>query len=153
MGKKLAVQTLLTALSSFEQLLAANHKAVNHKAQYSYANARTCFEISNELIDRIYENDCLHNLRVRLESLLSLAPEIERKLLVLKYVHDLQISRIAEMMDMSERTVFRHLNVAVAHFANRLERIGVTAEFYKNLLQNHFFLRNIQNRLENEQSS
>lgn len=148
MDKKLVVQTLLTALSTFEQLLTANRKAVKHKAEHSYASSRTCLEISNELIDRIYENDCLHNLRVHLEQLLLLSPERDRKLLILKYVHDLPANRVAEMMNMSERSVFRHLNTATERFASRLESVGVTTDFYKNLLGNHLMLRNIHLRLK-----
>ena len=147
MDKTTVAKTLLTAFSSFGTYIMAAQKTVNDQALRSFSGAKNTYDLCNSLIDQIYESRRIADLKEKLERLLEQTPERERKLLLLYYVHDMEAEKIAPILKVNPRSVFRYLKKATAEFAARLEGV-VSDGCFNALLNEQYWVRKIYNRVK-----
>jgi DNA-directed RNA polymerase specialized sigma24 family protein len=147
MNKKLIAKTLLTALSKYEQFLAAIDKSILDKAQYSYIRYTNTMQTIDSIIDSMQKKTVLHNLRVKTEHLLDLTPHKFRRTLILAYIHQMTAKQISKLIRKTERTVFRYLQKGLEWFSTNIEYITDNYGFMQ-VLDEEMWIRNIYNRLQ-----
>jgi len=149
MNKTIMAKTLLTALSKFEQFLGAIDLSILNMAQQSYQHYTATQKTMEDIIDNIYKKTLLHNLRIKTQALLDTAPPKYGRVLILAYVHQLTTKKIAEIINKTERTVFRHLHDGLQWFTSHIDNIIGNYELTQALDQ-EAWLRNIYRRLHGE---
>lgn len=149
MNKTIMAKTLLTALSKFEQFLAAIDTSILNAAQYSYQHYSSTLETMENIIDDMHKKTLLHNLRVKTQALLDTAPHKFGRVLILAYVHQLSTKKIAEIIKKTERTVFRHLHDGIEWFTSHLHDITDNYELAQ-IWDQEIWLRNIYARLQED---
>jgi DNA-directed RNA polymerase specialized sigma24 family protein len=147
MHKTNMAKTLLTALSKYEQFIAAIDKSIINTAQYSYQHYSTTMNTLEDIIDSMDKKQTLHNLRVKTQKLLDITPHKFRRVLILTYVHQLCTKKVAEIIKKSQRTVFRNLRDGLEWFSARLDTVTDNYDF-ANLVYAEPWLKNIYNRLQ-----
>lgn len=149
MDKIIMTKTLLTALSKFEQFLAAIDTSIMNIAQYSYQHYSSSLETMETIIDNMHKKTLLHNLHIKTQALLDTAPHKFGRVLILAYVHQLTTKKIAEIIKKTERTVFRHLHDAIDWFTGHLYDKINNYELAQ-IFDQEIWLRNIYERLQKD---
>lgn len=86
--------------------------------KYSVYNvANKMLKLKNKKIDYI-------NLKVIVEKILSNLSKRSSKLLILRYVKELHINTICELLNISERSFYRYINKAVNEFSEEMDKLG-----------------------------
>jgi len=142
-------KTLLTALSKYEQFLAAIDKSILDYAQYSYRLYSTTLQTIDDIIGNIQKKTMLHNLRMKTERLLDLTPHKFRRALILAYVHQLTAKEISKIIKKTERTVFRYLHDGLEWFCAHIDSVTDNYHFMQ-VLDEEMWIKNIYNRLQSE---
>ena len=70
------------------------------------------------------------NLKVIIEKALSEIDEKHQKILILFYFDNISCEKIAELLGVNLRTVFRYKNSALASFSRALSRNGFKEDFF-----------------------
>lgn len=140
-------KTMLTALSKVEQFLAALDKSIINQAQYSYRHYTTTQKTIEDILASIQTKQLLQDLRVKTERLLEITPHNYRRVLILAYVHQFPVKKIAETIKKTERTVFRYLADGLRWFADRITSVVSNYDF-ANIMTDEAWLRNIYRRLQ-----
>lgn len=149
MNNTIMAKTLLTALSKFEQFIAAIDTSILNIAQHSYQHYTSTLETMETIIDNMHKKTLLYNLRIKTQTLLDAAPQKYSRVLILAYVHQLTTKKIAEIIKKTERTVFRHLREGLQWFTNNMDSITDSYELAQ-VLDEEICLRNIYRRLQGE---
>ena len=143
--KQMISKTLLTSLASFGNYLSALDKSIIAKAQHSYREYRYTYAQVQRICDLINDKRNLHEIKQRIENLLTRAPAKYEKVIYLFYHHDLSTLKIAEILKVSQRTIFRYIASALDWFTMRIDEVIDPISFTE-LLQNQSWLRSIYNR-------
>lgn len=138
-------KTLLTILPTFAKYLKSLDNDILNKAQYSYLGYRDTYNQVIRICDLIGSQDKLRLIKSRIEIILSRAPNLYEKVIYLYYKHRLSTSKIAVLLGVSQRSVFRYIAAALDWFAVRFDEV-TTQESFTDLLRVQSWLRHIHNR-------
>ena len=145
--KQMIAKTLLASLESFGKYLVALDKSIVRKAQNSYIDYHFTYAQVLHICKLIDDNCLLREIKTRIETLLTRAPAKYEKVIYLFYHHDLPTLRIAEILKVSQRTVFRYLASALDWFTTRIDEV-IDPIAFAQLIQNQSWLRSIYNRIK-----
>ena len=101
---------------------------VESQTKRNYVRALSAFHsemdtqtLMERIIDKAYEIQRLHNIKLKIDRWLNNAPKRVRTTLELAYFEHLTPPEIAERMGISERSAFRHMTEALDWFANGMD--------------------------------
>jgi|GEM_PF-3007810 len=149
MDKKILTKTLLTSLSTYDQFLTAFEKNITHRAQFSFVNYFDTYNQTQKICDLIDDYSTLHDIRERINTVLSRASAKDEKILRLYYCDCLSVNQIAKKFNISGRTVFRYLSHALDWFIERIDEV-IDCTNAGLLLDNNAWLKNIYRRIAND---
>lgn len=152
-------KTMLIAYRYLAPISKAIDKVFNKtvKASFNmsgmYGDRYSAENISNRLIKMTNKKVDYINLKVIIENALSkLKPQCS-KLLILRYIKELNVTTICNLLNICERTLFRRLNKALAQFRECVKEIGYTTEKLEVVYLNDSFIKSIYDLTKNNNTS
>lgn len=124
-------KTVLIAYKYLGSMCAAIDKIIknlaisSHFAGGAYCEKSCCEVVSKKIIALTNKKIDYINLKVLTEKALENMNKKNAKLLILRTIKELNVSTIAEVMNMSERTYFRRISDAENEFCVALEKLGL----------------------------
>lgn len=107
--------------------------------------SRKIIELTDKKIDYI-------NLKVLIEKIITKLKPNRAKVLILKYVNGLSIEQMEKVLNISNRSCYRTLNLALEDFAVNMLKFGYTSEKMEILFSNDEFLSSIYKSITTERS-
>lgn len=129
---------LKTMANSIDNLI--KRIGINSAFNHSVYNA-TLLD-SNKIIELTERKIKIINLKVIIEKALRALRDRDLKLLVLRYVDNVNYKAIIKLLNITERTYFRRKEVAIANFANQLSLLGFDAKKLSKYLENENWIKN-----------
>lgn len=136
MELKVWAKTMLTVQRHLERVTNALDELIYKKAAASaYVNSKnlmeqTCEKLGNFIINVSETKVNLINLNTICVSALKGIDKTSAKILILKHIENKQSSEIFSLLNMSERTYFRRLNMAYDNFEKWLVKNGFTEQYF-----------------------
>ena len=84
--------------------------------------------VIEQIIDKTYRAQQLHNLKIRVERQLGKAPKNITKAMDLHFIKGMPLEKTAKKLALSERTLERRLDRGVIWFTENLDRAGINYE-------------------------
>ncbi|MDR0461738.1 MAG: hypothetical protein LBG88_00140 [Christensenellaceae bacterium] len=95
------------------------------------------------IIEKTYKSQSMHNLKVKIATQIKTAPERIAKVIELHFEKGLRPIEVARELGISERTTFRLIGDTLQWFARRLDKCGINALTFRQLLANHGWVKNV----------
>ena len=138
-------RALLVAYGHFETICGAIDKTVFNcsvKSGNSYCSAEF---IANKIISLICRKKYLINLKVLVDKALSKTKKQFAKVLILKFVDQVDSTLASKMLNISTRTYFRQINSALEDFFKSLKSLGFTTSKIFDLISEENWILDIYN--------
>ena len=129
----------MCASSELGEFISKRNREITLKAQYSYCDYNNTETQVQDIIDLIWTKTELEKINSLTEKILQEAPKAYSKVLFLRYHRQLPCSKVAKILNVSERTVFRRLEKALDWLATQIDK--------------HPFLNNLQNLLSKKREA
>lgn len=142
-------KTLLSSYSYLERLCNSIDSLIEKTAvnsYYSFGNLsgdNSIMGISNKIITLSNRKIDYINLKLLIEKNLNNVPNLHKKILVLKFIKNLQNEKIGELLNISKRNFYRKLNEALLSFANQLSVLGYCSEKLNEIYLKDYFIKSI----------
>ena len=156
-------KVVLSAYRYLERLCRTIDRLVETTAENSmYTNSywqnecsiTTIFKKINKLTEKKID---YINLKLIVEKALKSLPIKLSKILILRYIHQLPMEKVAELLKLTHRTTYRKLDFANEQMINAMSRLGYTPEYmnikfaddsyisslYNSILDYHRYSKNI----------
>lgn len=91
---------------------------------------QTTYFQTNQMIELIERKRKFINLKVAVEETLATLSNIDRRILVLSYIDGVTNVIIAQLLNISLRTLFRKKASAIDKLANTMEKFGLNEKFF-----------------------
>gem|GEM_PF-1628673 len=142
MDKKIIARVLLQMLPQIdgycETLARKNYRNAIKSQLSEYWDAERIME---RIIDKTFRAQQLQSLKKKIEKQLLTAPEKTQTVIQLFFLKDQKIAKIAEKLNVTERTIFREINKSVDWFSNQLDWVGMTPVRFQELLSQNPLVR------------
>lgn len=138
MELKIWGKTIISVQRYLERVTKAIDSLITKKALASaFVSSKNLTEqsaesVANALIELSERKVNLINLNVICFNALKEIDRLSAKILILKFVDCLPSAEIASILEISDRTFFRKLNLAYDHFEGWLKRNNFTKEYFEN---------------------
>lgn len=128
--KSLWARIILTSYRNLERVITSLDKTVDCLAMqgFNYRTSQSAEQLMNKIIDHIYRKEGLINLKVITEQIIKCMKAEYVELLELKFLKNTKFHEIADSLNISLRTVFRHYDKALNQFSCYLKLKGFTDE-------------------------
>ena len=128
--KSLWARIILTSYRNLERVITSLDKTVDCLAMqgFNYRTSQSAEQLMNKIIDHIYRKEGLINLKVITEQIIKCMKAEYVELLELKFLKNKKFHVIADSLNISLRTVFRHYDKALNQFSCYLKLKGFTDE-------------------------
>ncbi len=128
--KSLWARIILTSYRNLERVITSLDKTVDCLAMqgFNYRTSQSAEQLMNKIIDHIYRKEGLINLKVITEQIIKCMKAEYVELLELKFLKNKKFHEIADSLNISLRTVFRHYDKALNQFSCYLKLKGFTDE-------------------------
>jgi len=134
MRKNDQAKTILTILPDIGRYCDGVARANHARALASFNTCTDTQQLMESIIDRAYKSQVLHNLKIKVEKQLESAPKKLGAFITAYFIEKKKIAQVATELGLCERTVFRKIDDAIEWFATKLERCGVTQDFFGHLI-------------------
>lgn len=151
-------RTMLIAYKYLESIINAIDKTFDKTVKASFymggsfndrynteAISQRLINLSNKKVDYI-------NIKVLVEKVLSKMDKKYAKALILRYIKEINLTTICNLLNISERTFFRRLNMALKSFGNCLNELGYNYEKLEVTYLTDSFIKSIYNLNEDKSS-
>lgn len=151
-------KTLLIAYKYLGTLCRGFDKEINSLANNSmyiggnWNDRQSVIYISNKILELTQKKMDFINIKVLVEKTLKNINTTYAKLLILKYIKELNANTVCNLLNMSERTFFRKLNNAVNEFSYALVKIGYSHKKLNTLYSDDLFIKSIYNLMKSNVS-
>ena len=108
----------------------------NYINNYAFNYGANCCEfdsedICNSIINLMARKNQLINLKIIVDSAVKLLNKKEKKIIMLKMNYNLTMDDLCKVLDLKERTAFRHFKQALANLADALNE----SKYYNKLIE------------------
>lgn len=134
MKQKVWAKTLLSSYTCLERVASAIDKMVLDKGVNSAFDNRSTLRQTNRIIGLIQRKKMLINAKIIVENAISKLNENELNIIVLKYFDKVKSIDIAQLLNVSMRTYFRRLSLAINNVARNLTILGFTDDILTSML-------------------
>ena len=148
-NKEIWAKTMLIAYRYLAPISRAINKVFDRTVKASfysggyYGDRYSAEEISQKLINLTNKKIDYINLKVIIENALSKMKHQQAKLLILRYIKEINSTTICNLFNICERTLFRRLKSAVNQFGQILEAMGYTNEKLEVVYLSDSFIKSI----------
>ena len=153
MDKNLCAKTLLSSLPHIDKYCESVTRANTARAIASMNDVlQSTQDIMERIIDRTYKVQQLHNLKVKMIEQLKAMKPATAMVLDLHFIKHWTPAKIADRVGLTERSVFRQIQIGVDKFGAGLERVGVDEPAFNTMLTSYPWIRSFYLQLSNPQS-
>lgn len=148
-------KTILTAYKHLGTLSDAIDKLIESTAKNSFfssgiwSKSNSISEVSKKIIHLTDKKVDYINLKVITEKIIGYLNKNHAKILILRYLKNLDIETISKVMNMTERSFFRKMEKAQSEFTNTMTKLGYTAEKMEVNYLKDMFIESIYSGLKN----
>lgn len=148
------VKTILNVYRYLEKLANAIDKIVISRATNSFytCSGNLAFNdvmcVSEDILNLTQRKINLINLKIIIENAFSKIDENLAKILVLSYIEKRTCFECADLLNISVRTFFRKLKIALKSFEHALKRENITQEYLENKLKGENWIIEVKNKIQ-----
>ena len=127
-------KSVILSYRYFEKICNAIDKSIEHMACNSFFNStlwapiNSIHNVSKRIIDMSQTKLEYINLKVLTNKILENMDNKLSKVLILKYIHNLKATEVADLLKINIRTFFRKLNKALSQFGSMMNKYGYNKE-------------------------
>ncbi len=146
-------KTILTVYTLLERIANAIDKMVLTRAANSVFIAGADFSfnnvwsVSNSIINLTQRKVCLINLKLITEQALKLTNKNYARILISNYIDRRKCYETAELLQISLRSYFRKMPLALHNFECSLIKLGYNAEFFQKMLHNENWIMDAKEKI------
>lgn len=154
---KIWSKTILNIYRYLERVANAIDKIVLSRATNSFYTSSSnmsfngVWNVSNDIINLTNRKVTLINLKLITEKALSDIDEAPARVLILNFVEKRTCYECAEILNVSLRTYFRKLNIALNSFAKALNRQKYDEKYFDNMLKGETWILEVKNKMTKNQ--
>jgi DNA-directed RNA polymerase specialized sigma subunit len=143
MNKVAVAKTILTVMPLVDKFCESCRKVSYQRAYDSQFGFEDAERVCERIIRDVGRADEMHNLKVRVMDYLENMPKGAGALLRFYFIEELSTAQIANKINKSQRTVFRHIDRAINQMAEDLDKIGINYFTFKQLITTNVWVRNV----------
>ena len=136
-------KTILTILPQIDKYCETVAK-VNHARAINSFNSplQDTYKLMELIIDKTYKAQILHNLKIKAQRQLEIAPKNIQRAIKLSFLDGKKIAEIAKELGITERTVFRQIDKGLDWFTQVLDNV-IAPSMFQRLICDYKWIRSI----------
>lgn len=143
------IKTLLEAYKFIPSIIKKIDEIIEKRASsvvttsYIYSSPTSTYDDINKVIDLTERKDKMINLYVLINDMLTSLSDEQKNIAVMKYIKNNKCDEIAEVLNTSERTIYRKCNKIIENLCIYCTQNNINNCFFKSQLSNEPWLKSI----------
>ena len=109
-------------------------------------------DVCNNIIELMTRKNQLINLKIILDKAINTLTEKDKKILFLKINYNLQMNEICGILELKERTAFRHIEKAFEHLADALNQSKYCSKLIR-IMENEEWIHDMRDEVRERRMS
>ena len=112
-----------------------------YRAINSFNSSEDTYSVMEKIIEKAYQAQQLHNIQVKVYRYLNTLPIKLGRIVEFYFLKNKDPFKIMAELNVSRRTVFRAIEQEIQCFADNLDKLGINPLIFRQLLQQHRWIR------------